>query len=196
LGHFLVAKWCDVEVTTFSIGFGPAIPGCSFQWMETTYKLSLVPIGGYVQMVGQGDGDEASDGSEGNPRSYRNKSVGQRMAIISAGVIMNVILAIIVFIVVFQGPGKDRLAGVVGTVDTAMPAFREGIPTAAKILQIGDTKNPYFDDLVTTVMASGNKEELPFILEQPNGKIETLAIEPRLDKSRNDSKPMIGISPP
>src|SRR5262245_30840212 len=46
LGHFLAAKWCDVHVTTFSIGFGPAIPGCSFQWGETTYKLGVVPLGG------------------------------------------------------------------------------------------------------------------------------------------------------
>src|SRR5437868_401430 len=82
LGHFLVAKWCDVHVTTFSIGFGPAIPGCVFKWGETTYKLALFPLGGYVQMVGQVDGDESTD-EEGttDPRSYRNKSVGQRMAI-------------------------------------------------------------------------------------------------------------------
>ena len=45
LGHFLVAKWCDVQVETFSIGFGPAIPGCSFQWGETTYKLTHLQRG-------------------------------------------------------------------------------------------------------------------------------------------------------
>src|SRR5436309_3312137 len=71
LGHFLAAKWCDVNVTTFSIGFGPAIPGCRFKRGETTYKLAILPLGGYVQMVGQVDGDEASDGSEEDPRSYR-----------------------------------------------------------------------------------------------------------------------------
>ena len=52
LGHFMAAKWCGVNVTTFSIGFGPAIPGCKFTWGETTYKLSILPLGGYVQMVG------------------------------------------------------------------------------------------------------------------------------------------------
>mgnify|MGYP001582173220 CR=1 FL=1 len=61
LGHFVAAKWCDVNVSTFSIGFGPAVPGCWFQRGETTYKLSLLPLGGYVQMLGQVDGDEASD---------------------------------------------------------------------------------------------------------------------------------------
>ncbi len=126
LGHFLVAKWCDVEVTTFSIGFGPAVPGCAWKWGETTYKLALIPLGGYVQMLGQVDGDEASDGSEDNPRSYRNKTVGQRMAIISAGVIMNVILAVIAFIIVYQGPGRERRAAVVAAVDTGRRRSRTG----------------------------------------------------------------------
>src|SRR5262249_16635943 len=77
LGHFLVAKWCDVHVQTFSIGFGPAFPGCSFQWGETFYKIALFPLGGYVKMVGEGaEDDESAD----DPRSFKKKSVGQRMA--------------------------------------------------------------------------------------------------------------------
>src|SRR5262249_62419604 len=121
LGHFLVAKWCDVHVTVFSIGFGPAIPGCRFKWGETTYKVALFPLGGYVQMVGQVDGDESSDGSEDDPRSYRNKTVGQRMLIISAGVIMNVILAVVCFVLLFRRPGQDRIPGVIGPADTGPP---------------------------------------------------------------------------
>src|SRR5205823_4972747 len=54
LGHFAVAKWCDVHVEAFSIGFGPAIPGCSFQRGETLYKIAWFPLGGYVKMVGEG----------------------------------------------------------------------------------------------------------------------------------------------
>src|SRR5262249_5252851 len=77
LGHFAVAKWCDVHVQTFSIGFGPALPGCSFQYGETTYKIALFPLGGYVKMVGEGDNDPET---EDDPRSFKNKSVGQRMA--------------------------------------------------------------------------------------------------------------------
>src|SRR5262249_32806478 len=159
LGHFLVAKWCDVHVTVFSIGFGPAIPGCRFKWGETTYKLALFPLGGYVQMVGQVDGDEASDeASEDDPRSYRNKSVWQRMAIISAGVVMTAILAVICFIIVFSGPGKNRQAAVVAAVDTGAPAFVHGIRTGEVVLQIGDVKNPYFEDLMVRVMSTDHGE--------------------------------------
>jgi regulator of sigma E protease len=194
LGHFLVAKWCDVHVTTFSIGFGPAVPGCAFHWGETMYKLSLFPLGGYVQMVGQVDGDEGSDGSEDYPRSYRNKSVGQRMAIISAGVIMNVILAVVCFVIVFEGPGKERPAAVVGKVDTGAPAFKYGIRTGAKIVQIGDVQDPHFEDLMVTVMGSRYGEKVRFVAQTPGGGTEDLMIEPRLE--RNDTKPMIGITYP
>jgi regulator of sigma E protease len=127
LGHFLAAKWCGVNVTTFSIGFGPAIPGCQFTWGETNYKLAILPLGGYVQMVGQIDGDESSDGSEDDPRSYRRKTVGQRMLIISAGVIMNAILAACCFIAIYQGDGKEHSAAVISMVDADSQAFMFGL---------------------------------------------------------------------
>ena len=69
------------------------MPGCSFQWGETLYKIALFPLGGYVKMVGEGAEEEES---ADDPRSFKKKSVGQRMAIISAGVIMNVIFAFVV----------------------------------------------------------------------------------------------------
>jgi regulator of sigma E protease len=197
LGHFLAAKWCDVHVTTFSIGFGPAIPGCSFRRGETTYKLALFPLGGYVQMVGQVDGDEASDGSEDDPRSYRNKTVGQRMLIISAGVIMNVILAIVCFVVVFRGPGKDRMAGVIGTIDTGAPAFKYGLRSGAEILKIGETDNPYFENLMVRVMAALPGEKLEFISKRPDdSRAQDLWIEPRNDSEKGDKKFVIGLVPP
>ena len=80
LGHFLAAKGCDVYVKTFSIGFGPALPGCSFRWGETLYMVGALPLGGYVQMVGEGTEEE-----DDNPRSFKKKTVLQRMLIISAG---------------------------------------------------------------------------------------------------------------
>lgn len=194
LGHFLAAKWCDVNVTTFSIGFGPAIPGCWFQWGETVYKLALLPLGGYVQMLGQVDGDEASDGSEDDPRSYRNKSVGQRMLIISAGVIMNVILAFVCFIVVYRVNGKDRTAAVIDTIDTHAPAFRHGIRTEMAVEQIGSRKNPNFEDLMTSVVFTREGEKVKFIGRRANDP-EPLELDiiPRLDKG--DTRPMIGVGP-
>ena len=68
LGHFVAAKLCDVHVKTFSIGFGPALPFCSYEYGETTYKLALLPLGGYVNMVGEGP---EADEDEDYPRSFK-----------------------------------------------------------------------------------------------------------------------------
>src|SRR5204862_2126150 len=106
LGHFLAAKWCDVHVRTFSIGFGPAVPFCSYKWGETTYMVGVIPLGGYVEMVGQTDGPESENDADhdDDPRSFRRKTVGQRMLIISAGVTMNIIFGMICFMAAYM-PG-------------------------------------------------------------------------------------------
>jgi regulator of sigma E protease len=191
LGHFLAAKWCDVNVTTFSIGFGPAIPGCRFKWGETTYKLAILPLGGYVQMVGQVDGDEGSDGSEEDPRSYRRKSVPQRMLIISAGVIMNAILAVVCFIYVYQGPGKDYPAAVVNYVDSSGPAYQQGLRSGAVITKIGTIEDPTFADLKMEVIFTREGQKIEVAYQRPGEKTHTLEIEPR--KSASDSMPLLGF---
>lgn len=103
LGHFMVAKWCDVKVERFSIGFGPII------WKvtrgETEYALSAIPFGGYVKMLGQDDADPAQmtdDRVSKDPRSYTSKTVPQRIAIISAGVINNMVSAVLFFVLAFM----------------------------------------------------------------------------------------------
>ncbi len=197
LGHFLAAKWCGVNVTTFSIGFGPPIPGCWFAYGETTYKLAVLPLGGYVQMVGQVDGDESADDAD-DPRSYRKKTVGQRMLIISAGVIMNAILAVFCFIACYQGPGKEHPSANIGYVDSGAPAFKHGLKSGGEIVEIDGVKKPTFSDFTQTVINSlaGNQIEMTYLTYDKQGRStsHTTAIEPRLDE--DDAKPVIGVAPP
>lgn len=189
LGHFLVAKWCDVHVETFSIGFGPAIPGCRFQKGETTYMLAWFPLGGYVKMVGEGAENEEEDD---DPRSFKNKTVWQRMAIISAGVTMNVILGCICFVIAFMH-GVERHAGVIGTVDAASPTWEARSKSGMIIEQIGDIQHPTFDDLQYMVVLSKWGEELIFVTAWPGQTPQTHHLKPRLEKS--DLKPVIGVAP-
>lgn len=192
LGHFAFAKLCDVHVKTFSIGFGPALPGCSFKRGETQYLIGALPLGGYVSMVGEGS--ETDEGEE-YPRSYKNKTVGQRMLIISAGVIMNVILGGICFIIVYRFHGVPRPPAVVWRVDSGSPAWQAGVKTGSSITQLGDIKNPTFDDLRFAVALSGHNTQIPFIFQpRNNGPILEVSLEPRRDK--NDMVPMIGVAPP
>lgn len=157
LGHFAVAKWCDVNVERFSIGFGPII--WSRQRGETEYALSAIPFGGYVKMLGQDDMDPGQMTSEDvaqDPRSYSAKSVPQRMAIISAGVIMNVVTGLMFFAIafrigVFMPPAK------VGSVLTDSPAYVAGIEKGDTITHInGNDVNSFMDVTIGVTLSSGS----------------------------------------
>lgn len=196
LGHFMAAKWCDVNVRMFSIGFGPAIPGCRFTWGETTYKLAIIPLGGYVEMLGQVDGDESSDGSEDDPRSYRCKTVGQRMFIISAGVIMNAILAIVCFIAVYEGPGKENPVAVIWLMDSGGPSYREGLRTGARFTTFGEYDDPTFADLMSAVINSRDEEQIELTFQRPGGlPIETTVAAVQTEGTKAH-RPVIGVSSP
>ncbi|MEK7749657.1 MAG: site-2 protease family protein, partial [Planctomycetota bacterium] len=96
LGHFLVAKKIGVRVLAFSLGFGPAL--FKKKWGETEYRLSLVPLGGYVKLAGEGPDEEKT----GSSWEFSSKSVGQRASVLVAGVALNAALAFIAFVVAFQ----------------------------------------------------------------------------------------------
>jgi regulator of sigma E protease len=191
LGHFLVAKWCDVHVQTFSVGFGPALPGCSFQWGETLYKIALFPLGGYVKMVGEGTEEEEN---ADDPRSFKKKSVGQRMAIISAGVVMNVILAGVCFSLVYKLHGVKRPPAEVASVEAGSPAWQKGIPSGAVIEKIDNIDHPYFDDLLPKVMHSQEGQILTVVYQPRSQPPKMIEIEPR--RRKGDDQPLIGVSPP
>jgi regulator of sigma E protease len=192
LGHFLAAKWCDVHVETFSIGFGPPLPGCRFRSGETVYQIALIPLGGYVKMVGEGSED---DGEE-DPRSFKTKTVGQRMLIISAGVIMNILLAAVCFIGVYMTTGVDRPAGVIGTVDSGSPSWQKGLRPGVQLVKIGTTERPLFDDVMPEVMHWKPGQPIPVTYESFDGgtvKVVETEIVPRINRERG--RPMIGIGP-
>ena len=188
LGHFLAAKWCDVHVQTFSIGFGPALPGCSSAHGETTYKLAVLPLGGYVNMVGEGP---EADEDEDYPRSFKNKTVGQRMLIISAGVIMNVLFGAACFVIVYRYHGVERPPAVVWTVESGSRAWKEGVRAGWKIVRIDDKKDPWFDDMKVKVALSGERP-IDFEFKDRKGNLFEKSIEPLRDA--NNMMPVIGVS--
>src|SRR5512146_2168480 len=94
LGHFVTAKLLGVKVLKFSIGFGPKVVGV--RRGETEYLLSLLPLGGYVKMIGEDPGDESPEAAD-PARSFSKKNVGTRSLIILAGPVANLILPIFIF---------------------------------------------------------------------------------------------------
>ena len=154
LGHFAVAKWCNVHVERFSIGIGPIL--WSRQKGETEYALSALPFGGYVKMLGQDDMDPnqmtSSEIAE-NPRSYSAKSVPQRMAIISAGVIMNIITGFFFFTICYWY-GVNEPSPVVGNVVPGFPAWVAGMKEGDRIESINGEEIRSFGDVFQSVVLS------------------------------------------
>lgn len=183
LGHFLAAKTFGVRCDKFYVGFdvpiriGPIhLPRTlgKFQWGETEYGIGIIPLGGYVKMLGQDDDprnaqEEAERTRQGlgadaplDPRSYPAKPVWQRMIIISAGVVLNLVSA------VFLAAGAYHLGvpyapSVVGTVNAGGPAWQAGLQPGDQILRVGsdgeDDPNLRFTDLMTGVVVHGFKSK-------------------------------------
>ena len=117
LGHFLAAKAADIKVEKFALGFGKQLLG--FRRGETEYCINLFPLGGYVKMLGQEDIKAVGEISD--PRAFGNKSVGVRLVVVAAGVVMNVVFAAVVFLIVAM-IGKNYPAPVIGSVVPGFPA--------------------------------------------------------------------------
>src|SRR5262249_12827838 len=136
LGHFLIARWCGVRVLTFSIGFGPELIGISHRH-DTRWKLSAIPLGGYVKFFGDEnaasvpDQDALGRMNEAEQRdSFFHKPVWRRAAIVAAGPIANFILAIAIFATLALLLGKQvtvpRLDGVAPGSAAAAAGFKPG----------------------------------------------------------------------
>jgi regulator of sigma E protease len=147
-GHFIVAKLAGVRVLTFSIGFGPKL--FSFTRGETEYRLSILPLGGYVRMYGD-DITEAVPDSEKH-RAFLEKSTFKKMAIAAAGPAANLILPLVLFFAV--SVGSEQIAEpVVGTVLAGEPAERAGVLPGDRITAVDDTPITAFSDLVEAISA-------------------------------------------
>ena len=123
LGHFLLARLCGVGVEKFSLGFGPRILGKTIG--KTDYRISAIPLGGYVKMVGEEP--DAEIDPEDIPYSFTHKNVYQRILIVAAGPLFNIFLAIVIFFCFFQIYGTYKLEPVIGAVNADSPAMAAGL---------------------------------------------------------------------
>ena len=151
LGHFAVAKWAGVKVERFAIGFGREIVG--FTRGETRYSFNILPLGGYVKMLGQEDFEdkEGEIRVKEDPRSFSNKPVFHRMVIVSAGVVMNILFAAFLFVIVFMH-GTETLVTTVGQVIPESPAAMAGLQPGDKILKINDSVIREYQEIKFAVM--------------------------------------------
>jgi regulator of sigma E protease len=247
LGHFLVAKACGVKCEKFYLGFDAfdikigrqvIVPRSLLKWTwgETQYGIGILPLGGYVKMLGQDDNPsnisaerqrsqqgehrvthEVSAGgldfeheavgpidrSKLDPRSYQAKSVAQRMAIISAGVIMNLIFSVIFATFAFRS-GVNYLPPIIGQTTAGGPAYVANVD-GAEILKINDmhvTSSYYtFEHLGMDIALNGPKSPIELTLRWPAkgsdpSREATVRLTPAINiNSQAPSLAALGISP-
>ncbi|MBN1435777.1 MAG: site-2 protease family protein [Sedimentisphaerales bacterium] len=171
---------------SFKIPFARAKEG------ETEYRISLVPLGGFVKMLGQED--IAADKPSDNPRAYPNKPVWARSIVIAAGVTMNVIFGAIVFIAVFAH-GVPLPPAVIGSVTPGSPAAQAGIQAGDEVIAIGDlTQDLTFKDIMLAGIFSEPCQPIPITVRHPDQTVESFEVLTVMNE--NAGNRVFGITPP
>jgi membrane-associated protease RseP (regulator of RpoE activity) len=192
LGHFAVAKWAGVRVERFAIGFGREIVG--FTRGETRYSFNILPLGGYVKMLGQEDFDDKSNELKFNddPRSFVNKPVSHRMMVVSAGVVMNILLAFVLFMVVFMA-GKEGVATQLGIVVPDDPGDKAGFVPGDDILAVNGKRIREFSEVRMAVLLAPPFEPVDFLIKRADGAEETIHVVPKTSDEMD--RLIVGILP-
>ena len=131
-GHYIVARLCGVKVLTYSIGFGPKIFGWTSKKSGIDYRISALPLGGYVKMLDEREGEVAKDELH---LAFNRQHPLKKIAIVAAGPIMNFVIAIALFWVLFMTP-SEQLATKIGQVLPDTPAAIAQLPIGDKIVAI------------------------------------------------------------
>src|SRR6516162_3899773 len=177
LGHFLVARWAGVKVLIFSVGFGPELVGFNDRH-GTRWKISAVPLGGYVKFFG--DESEASTSSpetlanmseEERAVSFHHMKVGPRAAIVAAGPIANFLLAIVIFTCLFTFFGKPSTTARVDKVEANSAAAAAGFRVGDTVLAIDGAKIDSFTDM-QRVVGTRAGERLTFTVKRGEGTLQ------------------------
>lgn len=188
-GHFLVGKLCGIPVEIYSIGFGPTLLG--FRRGETQYRLSAIPLGGYVKFYGSMPSEEVPEALRG--REYFRASVSKRFATIAAGPIANLLLAIVVFAGMVMY-GIEQPPALVGEIVPESPAERAGLKFGDRITTIDGKEVRSWKD-VQRLIGDRPQQDMQLQLVRQEKLIElTLAPDAVEDEDMPGTRGRIGIS--
>jgi len=162
LGHFLVARWCGVQILVFSIGFGPEIVGFNDRY-GTRWKISAIPLGGFVKFFGDENVASVPGQSPGDldadqrARTFMFQPVLKRIAIVVAGPAANFVLAVIIFACVFALYGKQTMSARVDTVQAGSAAATAGFQPGDLVVAIDGHAVDSFGDMQRIVSTSAGE---------------------------------------
>jgi len=179
LGHFLVAKLLGVRVDIFSLGFPPKL--ISRQIGETNYRLSVVPLGGYVKLLGENPNDEVPP--ELIPRSFQHRPLWQRAAIVLAGPGFNFLFAFLALFMLFAVSGLPYVPTEVGRIIEGSPAERAGLKAKDVILSVNGAPVKRWEDLSREIRQHGGKT-LSLTVKRDGQNLD-IKVTPEIRESEN-----------
>lgn len=153
LGHFIVAKILGVGVEKFSLGFGPRIFGKKIGM--TDYRISAIPLGGYVKMVGESPDSELDESLA--PLSFSHKSLVARSLIVLAGPVFNLLLSVVIFFAFFQISGLPKMKPEVGSVQEGMPAQEAGVRAGDHVVAVEGQPVAQWEEMAAFIKDSGGR---------------------------------------
>lgn len=185
-GHFIMAKWAGIKVNEFAVGMGPAI--LKKQKGETLYSLRIFLLGGYCAMEGE-DEDSADERSFDNAKAYK------RLVVILAGAFMNMLLAVVAFLIVNMQSGFTDLS--IDKIEANSPAYIAGIQENDEIISYNGKKPLLFLELRNMIINSKNESDT--LTLKRDGKLINVEIKPELATIEDNGKTIeykkIGIMP-
>ncbi len=192
-GHYLVAKLLGVRVEVFSLGFPPKL--ISKKIGDTDYRLSVIPLGGYVKLLGENPNDEVPPELE--PYSFHHHPLWHRALIVMAGPGFNLLFTILVFFLVFSFSGIPYLTTEIGGVKADSPAQQAGLQKGDKILAINGAPVYRWDELASRIRAGG-EQPLTLLLKRGDREWPVELIPKRMEATNifgeKVSAVLIGVS--
>lgn len=194
LGHFVAAKLTGMRVNKFSIGFPPRL--YSRKIGQTEFSISWIPLGGYVQIAGMVDESmDEENKPTGAPDEFMSKSPLQKIFVLSAGVLMNYVIAFLLIAGLTLSMGTARVVGTtVGEVMPKLPAERAGVEPGDEIVAVSDVETPTWEKVVQAIGASGDTVALT-IRKAATGDRVNLQIPTELSQQDGEARRIIGITP-
>jgi len=178
-GHFMVAKWLGVRVEKFSLGFGPKLLG--FKRKETEYLISLLPLGGYVKLKGENPDEELTN----DPSEFASRSVADRVKIVIAGPLMNLVLAFVLFPIVFmigtQVPTYIKQPPVIAWIEPGSSATEAGFERGDHVVRIDGVTIENWGELDSVIMINPDNSLMVSFLR--DGVFMEKVLTPRTNES-------------
>lgn len=202
-GHYIIAKWCGVKIEVFSIGFGKELLGRTDK-SGTRWKLSLVPLGGYVKMFGDASAASTPDRSQNAAMteeekrfSFHHKPLWQKAAVVLAGPIFNFLLTIVILTGLILSNGIASTAPVVGEILPDTPAARSQLVAGDKIIAVNGQKVSTFND-IPRLIATNLSTPVDLLIGRGKAAPFHVTLTPEMKEDKDAlgnviKRPLIGI---